>query len=127
MKKTLVTSVAQQVMQLGVLSARFGAIANRSSWAIVRCYNEDGVESLVPAINIGDDLYIDILADEVKCLCNVGGCVSKINDAIVKKTRKGFLFECPQRKYFVDNQTIYNLYKNKFVYKEKMIESKCLN
>ena len=129
MKKKLSTKVADHVMQLDFFAKRFGYNANIASWSVVCSYNEDGEETVAPVVYVGDDLYVDILADDVRCLVNVGGCRSVVKQAIVRKVRGGYKFEFDDRQktYFVASSQIYDLYKNKFVYSWTPAEAKCLN
>lgn len=125
--KKKIKAVADKVMQLDFFAKRFGFNPNNVFWALVRCFNEDGDETVIPAVYVGDDLYIDILKDELHCLNNVGGCVSVYNQACVTKTPNNFLFKSDKATYKAEKSAIYNLYKHKFVYPEIVAEAKCLN
>ena len=119
--------VAGIIMQLDFFTKRAQTNANNAYWAVLITCNEDGDEFSKPVVVVGDGIYYDILSDEIKCLNNVGGCVSKICYAIVTQTEPGFLFESNLQNIFVSCEKIYNLYKNKFVYQENLVEAKCLS
>ena len=125
--KKIVKKVAEYVMQLSFFAHRAQTNANSAYWAVLVSYNEDGDEFSKPVVVVGDGIYFDILSDEIKCLNNIGGCVEKICHATVKRMEKGFLFESNQQNAFVGLERIYNLYKSKFVYPEKLVEAICLS
>lgn len=127
MKRRKEKEVAGIIMQLDFFTKRAQTNANNAYWAVLITYNEDGDEFSKPVVVVEDGIYFDILSDEIRCLNNVGGCVAKICHATVKQTEPGFLFKSNLQNIFVSCKKIYNLYKNKFVYQEKLVEAKCLN
>ena len=127
MKKIQIKKIANYVMRLSWFANRFGKSGHDVSWCIIQSDNEDGDVTVTPAVYVGDDLYIDILADELKCLINVGGCSSIVLSATVKRSSDSYLFETVKGSWRVEKSQIYNVYRSKFIYPEKIVEAKCLN
>lgn len=120
--------ILKKIMQIEFFAKRFGINPKNAEWSLIKFTNEDGLSNLIPAVYIGDDIYVDILADEVKCLYNVGGCVSIPNQAkVVLKKEGNYLFKSEKLSYECKGDEIYNLYKNKFVFQETLLEAKCVN
>ena len=119
--------ILKEVMRTDFFAKRFGINPKNAEWSLIKFTNEDGSSNLVPAVYIGDDIYVDILADEVKCLFNVGACVSSPNRAVVARTKDGYVFRSEKLSYTCKSEEHYNLYKNKFVFKATYLDAGCLN
>lgn len=120
--------ILKEIMKVEFFAKRFGINPKYAEWSLIKFTNEDGYCSLRPAVYIGDHIYVDILSDEVKCLYNVGGCVSIPNQAkVVLKKEGNYLFKSGKLSYICNGEDIYNMYKNKFVFQETYLEAKCVN
>ncbi len=120
--------ILKEIMKVEFFAKRFGINPKNAEWSLIRFTNEDGSFSLRPAVYIGDDIYVDILSDEVKILFNVGSCTSIPNQAkVVLKKEGNYLFKSGKLSYECKGDEIYNLYKNKFVFQETYLEAKCVN
>lgn len=127
MAKKKISSIADKVMQLDFFANRFGFCAKNASFAILSTTNEDGDVQLTPVVSLNEDLYVDILKDEIHPLYNVGGCVSRCVEATVVKQKKCYSFKNNLGECTIAVGDIYNTYKHKFVYSELALEAKCLN
>lgn len=125
MKKN-VSKIANQVMRLSFFANRYGFCAKDADFAILSASNEDGETKLTPVVAVGEDLYIDILSDEIHPYYNVGGCIYRCLTATVVKKQKKYIFSNNFGECEIEAEAVYNLYKSKFLHTDLLLEAKCL-
>lgn len=120
------SKIANHVMRLDFFASRYGFCAKDADFAILSSSNEDGNTTLTPVVAVGEDLYIDILSDEIHPYNNVGGCVSRCLTATVVKKQKKYIFSNNLGECEIEAEAVYNLYKSKFLHTDLLLEAKCL-
>ena len=126
MQKEKMLSIADKVMRLRFFATRFGFCAKNAAFAILASTNEDGEKQLTPVVAINEDLYVDILKDEIHPMYNVGCCNTRCFEATVVKEKKCYSFKNHLGVCTIKVEDIYNAYKKKFLNNEMFLEAMCL-
>lgn len=109
-------ALAARVMDLEFFSARFGIPVKKLQWGIIISMNEDCTESISPAVFIeGDNLFIDILNDNLLPICNICGCKSTVEvaDCLPLEVGEGYHFVSENEEVVILNTEIYRVYHYK--------------